>query len=73
MDSTWITEWNAQVKAGQEIRARDLYRMVSRAIEQADPKLINVQTKGALQDRLRSELFQELGFSPNVVIPAKTK
>jgi hypothetical protein len=73
LDKTWVAEWNARVAAGQEIQAGDVYGMVSRAIDQADPSLINVQTKGALQDRLRSELFQELGLSPNdVIIPKKS-
>jgi hypothetical protein len=73
LDKTWVAEWNARVAAGQEIQAGDVYRMVSRAIDQADPSLINVQTKGALQDRLRSELFQELGLTPNdVIIPKKS-
>jgi len=68
LDETWIAEWNARVKAGREIRVRDVDRMVSRAIEQADPKLINPQTKAALATRLKSELYQEMGLSSNDVI-----
>jgi len=70
LDNTWISEWNARANAGREIRVRDVDRMVSRAIEQADPKLINNETKAALAMRLKSELYKELNLSPNdVIIP----
>jgi hypothetical protein len=71
-DRTWVAEWNAAVGAGQAIRAGDVYRMVSRAIRAVDERIINAQTKAAIEDRLATELFDELGLSANdVIVPAR--
>jgi hypothetical protein len=42
--------------------------MISQAIDAVDPKLINPATKGMLHDRLRTELFADLGLRPGTVI-----
>jgi hypothetical protein len=67
-DRTWIREWNDAVSAGRTIRTRDVFEWVSRAINAVDPALINNEVKGAILDRLRTELFVELGLNLNDVI-----
>ena len=67
-DRGWVGQWQAAEAAGQTIRARDVYNWVSRAINAVDDSVINVATKGAIQDRLRQELFGEFGLLPDDII-----
>jgi hypothetical protein len=71
-DSGWVSAWNAAIAAGMQIRAIDVYSMVVGALRAVNPNLINNATKGAIEDRLRQELFQELGLRPwDIVVPAR--
>jgi hypothetical protein len=67
-DRTWITEWRNAVAAGRTIRAGDVYTWVSDAINAVDNRLIDVGVKGAINQRLRSELFIDLGLDISDVI-----
>ena len=69
MDQAWINEWNAAVRAGRQITAGDVLDMVSRAISRAGRAgQFDAATEAALQMRLRTELFSELGLTPATVI-----
>jgi hypothetical protein len=69
LDQPWIDEWNAAVAAGRRITAGDVLDMVSRAITRAGSAgQIDAATEAALQMRLRTELFSELGLTPTSVI-----
>jgi hypothetical protein len=73
-DSGWVSAWNAAIGAGIQIRAVDVYSMVVNALRAVDPNLINNATKGAIEDRLRQELFQDLGLQPlDIVVPSRLR
>jgi hypothetical protein len=72
LDRTWVREWNSALASGRTIRVVDLYRWISRAIDTVDDRLINAEVRGAIQFRLESELFRELGLAPNdVLVPGR--
>jgi len=69
-DASWVREWNAATNAGRAISAGDVYNWVSRAVNSVDDNLINAGVKGAINDRLRTELFVDLGLNASdVIIP----
>lgn len=70
LDNGWIPQWNAAAGAGRQITAGDVYGWVSRAVDGVSDSLINPSVKGALHDRLRSEIFVELGLAPGDVVLA---
>lgn len=54
------------------IRVSDVYNWVSRAINAVDDQVINAGVKGAINDRLRTELFVDLGLDlDDVIIPGR--
>ncbi len=67
-DRSWLREWRSAVASGRQIRISDVYTWVSNAIDAVDRNLIDVSVQGAMHDRLRSELFSDLGLSPDLVI-----
>ncbi len=67
-DRSWIAEWNNAVAAGRTITAGDVYNWVSRAINDVDEWVINFEGQGAINDRLRTEMFGELNLHPQDVI-----
>ena len=67
-DRSWIREWNDAVAAGRIIRAGDVYNWVSRAINAVDDQVIDAGVKGAINDRLRTEMFVDLGLDLDDVI-----
>lgn len=71
-DSRWVPQWNAAVEAAQNggppVTAKDLYRWVSAAVNSVDPRLMSNDLKGAVNARLRTELFSELGLTDSFVI-----
>lgn len=67
-DSSWVPVWNNAVAAGQTIRAGDVYRWVSRAINAVDDQVINASVKAAINNRLRTELFVDLGLGIDDII-----
>lgn len=70
-DRGWVGEWNNAVANGDEIRAIDAYTWISNALHAVDESLINSDLKGAIQDRLRVEMFGDLDLSPETVIIKK--
>jgi hypothetical protein len=71
-DRPWIAKWNNAVDAGRAIRAGDVYNWVSGAINAVDASIIDVGVQGAINDRLRIELFVERGLDPHdIIVPAR--
>jgi hypothetical protein len=69
-DRAWVAEWKNAVAAGRAITAEDVYNWVSRAINAVDDQVINVGVKGAINDRLRTELFVDLNLdAQDIIIP----
>lgn len=69
-DRLWIREWNQAVATGRTIRVGDVYRWVSRAINAVDDRVIDKGVKGAIDQRLKSELFNDLGLAlDDVLLP----
>lgn len=62
-DSGWVPLWNAAVRGGQAVSAGQLYQWLSNALAAVPPNLINPSVRGAMLDRIRSELFVELGLN----------
>lgn len=72
-DGYWVARWNAAKEAGREITAGDLYKWVSEAVNRVDPRLMSNDLKGAINDRLRTELYSDLGMTASfVLVPAGT-
>jgi hypothetical protein len=69
-DSHWVSQWTAAKDAGRPITAGDVYKWVSAAVNRVDPSVIPNDIKGAINDRLRTELFSELGLAESYVIVA---
>jgi len=46
------------------IRAEDVYNWVSRAINAVDDQFNDAGVKAAINDRLRTEMFVDLGLDP---------
>ena len=69
-DQTWIRDCPNATAAGRTIRAGDVYTWVSRAINAVDDRLIDAEVKSIINDRLRTELYVDLGLQPqDVIIP----
>jgi hypothetical protein len=69
-DRTWVSQWNAAVAAGRAITAEDVYNWVSSAIQAVDEDIINAGVKGAINDRLRTEMFVDLNLDPqDIIVP----
>jgi hypothetical protein len=64
-DAGWVPLWNAAIASGQTITAGQVYQWLSNAINAVDPELINPAVQGAILDRIRTELFVELGLNSN--------
>jgi hypothetical protein len=67
-DAGWIPQWKAATAAGQTIPAGTAYRWLSSAINAVDPALISPALQGVILDRIRTELFVELGLGWNDII-----
>jgi hypothetical protein len=69
-DAGWVPQWNAAAASGRAIQVRDVYNWVSSAIHAVDDSLISPAIKGAMHDRLRTELFVDLGLNlDDVIVP----
>jgi hypothetical protein len=64
-DAGWVPLWNAARVGGQTITAGQAYQWLSNAINAVNPALINSAIQGAILDRIRTELFVELGLNWN--------
>lgn len=64
-DAGWVPLWNAAMANGQTITAGQAYQWLSNAINAVNPSLISDAVKGAMLDRIRTELFVELGLNWN--------
>ena len=69
-DRVWVREWNSAVAAGRTIRAQDVFTWVSDAINAVNDGVINAEVKAAINGRLYSELYTDLGLKANDVIIA---
>jgi hypothetical protein len=67
-DSSWIADWRAAVAAGRPVTAGDVYQWLTRAINAVNNSIIDTATKGAIIDRIHTELFVELGLTTNTII-----
>jgi hypothetical protein len=67
-DAGWVALWNTAVAQGRQITALMAYEWVKAAALAVDPALMTDPMKGILIDRLRTELFVELGLQPGTVI-----
>jgi hypothetical protein len=69
-DAGWVPQWNVATAAGQTIRAGTVYQWLSSAINAVNPALISPALQGVILDRIRTELFVELGLGWNdIIIP----